>query len=120
LWNILPQLNATHAFVNIGWTEMDDEKLTKQSAFSCALRYFDKHHSNIRTWFITPPPSKEYISNTTNFFDIAKLECNCNVFDRTTMNKDVPADWYFDNAHVLGVLNEEYNHQLIESICPIF
>ena len=25
LWSILPRLNTTHAFVNFGWTEYDDE-----------------------------------------------------------------------------------------------
>ena len=120
VWNILPRLNTTHAFVNFGWREEDDEKQTKQSAISCTLKDFNKHHSNIMTQLITTPPSKEYISNTANYFDISKLECNCNVFDRTTMTKDVPLDWYFDNVHVLGVLNEEYNHRLIKSICPMF
>ena len=68
---------------------------------------------------MTTPPHTESISNTTAFFDAGKMKCNCNIFDRTTMNANVPLDWYWDKVHVLGIINEEYNHRLIESICPI-
>jgi len=119
LWNILPQLNTTHAFVSFGWTEIDDENQTKQSELACALNEFSKHHPNIKTYQMTTPPHTESISNTTAFFNAAKMKCNCNVFDRTTMNENVPLDWYWDNVHVLGIINEEYNHRLIESICPM-
>lgn len=92
LWNILPQLNATHAFINFGWIENDDDNQTKESKLACALNEFSKHHPNIKTHRMTTPPQTESISNTSSFFDAAKMKCNCNIFDRTTMNANVPLD----------------------------
>ena len=119
LWSILPRLNTTHAFVNFGWTEYDDEAQTRQSAFSCELTDFERHHPNIRTYLISTPPNRKQNSDPSLYFNASKLlKCNCGVLDRSTINQDAPLDWYWDDAHVLGILNEEYNHRMVESICP--
>jgi hypothetical protein len=47
MWNILPKLNATHAFINLGWewiTTFDDI-----SELSCSIREFERHHPSIRS-----------------------------------------------------------------------
>jgi hypothetical protein len=51
--------------------------------------------------------------------DPTNLNCPLDYLDRTTMAKDVPLDWYGDVLHVLSILNEEYNHRLVEMICPL-
>jgi len=114
MWEVLPKLNATHAFVNLGWADR-----TKDLSFlSCILEEFEVQHPSIQVFLMSNP----YPFNTnkpSRVFDPRKLQCRCNVIDRTTMSKTVPREWYWDNMHALSILNEEFNHQLIEAICPI-
>ena len=87
LWSILPRLNTTHAFVNFGY---DDEAQTRQSAFSCALTDFERHHPNIRTYLISTPPNRKQNSDPSLYFNASKLlKCNCGVLDRSTMNTGI-------------------------------
>ena len=116
LWNILPKLNTTHAFINLGWewnTNFDDV-----SEFSCNIREFERHHPSIKVYFITSPPSRPNLS-IDHPWNMKMLKCDCDILDRTVMNKNVPRSWYWDDLHVLSILNEEYNHRLVEKICPI-
>lgn len=117
LWNILPQLNATHAFVNLGWEK--NFPFAKQSDFSCTMREFERHHPDIKLYLISHPPKTQHIDNPLANFDVKKLKCDSNVLDRTNTNKNIPSNWYWDTQHALSILNEEYNHQLVEKICPI-
>jgi hypothetical protein len=116
LWNILPKLNASHAFINLGWewlTTIDDI-----SELCCSIREFERHHPSIKVYFITSPPSRPTLS-IDHPWNMEELKCECDVLDRTVMNKNVPGAWYWDDLHVLSILNEEYNHRLVEKICPI-
>lgn len=117
LWSILPVLKATHAFVSYGWERSNESQA--QSNFSCILNEFERQHPSIKTFLLSTPPRRHERSNLTEMFDVSKLKCSCGVLDRSIVNKDVPYDWYFDDVHVLGILNEEYNHLMVESICPI-
>jgi len=117
LWNILPKLNTTHAFVNLGWDfkfGMED-----QSEFSCAMKEFERHFPAIKLFLISHPPMREGRASPKTAFDATKLKCDINVLDRTSITKNVPQNWYWDQAHVLSILNEEYNHQMVEKLCPI-
>ena len=116
LWSILPKLNTTHAFVSLGWEHLFN--FEKVSEFSCLLRKFERHHPEIKVFLISHPPNFDNIENPAVVFDATKLQCDCNVLDRTIINTRVPRHWYRDKMHVLGILNEEYNHQLLEKICP--
>jgi hypothetical protein len=40
------------------------------------------------------------------------------VLDRSVLSEGIPRGWYWDQYHVLSILNEEYNHQLVEKVCP--
>jgi hypothetical protein len=46
LSNILPQLNAMHAFISLGWE--DNFPFVNQSDFSCTMREFERHHPDIK------------------------------------------------------------------------
>ena len=117
LWNVLPRLNTTHAFINLGWEHVAG--FQKQSDFSCMMRDFERHFPDIRLFLISHPPSKRNLNSPVAHFDATKLKCDANVLDRTIVNKNVPRDWYWDDQHVLSILNEEYNHQMVEKICPL-
>lgn len=116
LWMILPRLNTTHAFVSLGWESWFN--FQAQSDFSCTIQDFERHHPEIKVYLITHPPDLGDKSNPLKSFDVAKLKCAIKVLDRTSMSKNVPEGWYFDTLHVLSILNEEYNHQLVEKVCP--
>ena len=113
LWNILPRLNATHAFVNVGW-----EKAPGQD-YSCELQEFEQSYPDIKTFMITTPPETKHIGNPYVYFDPKKLKCKSNILDRTGMSKNVPMNWYCDRVHVNSILNEAYNDLAVEKICPI-
>lgn len=117
LWQILPRLNTTHAFVNLGWEHLFPFEM--QSNFSCVIQEFERHHPDINIYLISHPPHVSALSNPLVSFDATKLKCDIKVLDRTSMSKNVPSNWYWDGLHVLSILNEEYNHQLVEKICPI-
>ena len=117
MWNILPKLGTTHAFVSLGWESLTSFDVV--SEFSCSIREFERHHPGIKVYLITHPPARQNIGNPSTVFDMKKLKCDSDVLDRTIMNKNVPYSWYWDSVHVLSILNEEYNHRLVEKICPI-
>ncbi|KAL3782883.1 hypothetical protein HJC23_006935 [Cyclotella cryptica] len=113
LW-LLPSLNATHSFVSQGWGN-----LSHTDDISCAIKDFEHHHPEIAVYLISHPRRRTDRSSPSVFFDEDKLECKVKSLDRTMMSKDVPLEWYWDDLHVLSIMNEEFNHQLIENICPI-
>lgn len=114
LWNVLPLLNATHAFVNMGWWPWPSD-------FSCELQEFQLHHPEIKTFLMTDPPHVKHLGNTSATFDPKRLKCNIpnNILDRSTMTGNVPRGWYWDKMHVYSILNEAYNHVTVEKICPL-
>lgn len=116
LWNILPRLNATHAFVNLGWEAIYG--FEAQSDFSCEMQEFERQHPSTQLYLMSHPPPKSVIDNPLASFDAKKLKCDVGVLDRSITNKNVPHSWYWDFLHVLSILNEEYNHLLVEKICP--
>mmetsp|Transcript_9921 Transcript_9921/g.14722 ORF Transcript_9921/g.14722 Transcript_9921/m.14722 type:complete len:418 (+) Transcript_9921:88-1341(+) len=117
LWNMLPRLNTTHAFVNLGWEHTAE--FQQQSDFSCVIRDFERHFPDIKLFLISHPPPTNDLDDPVHHFDATKLKCDANVLDRSIVNKNVPKDWYWDTQHVLSILNEEYNHQMVEKICPL-
>jgi hypothetical protein len=117
MWEIVPLLNATHMFVNIGWEEF--YRMTEQSSFSCELKSFAEQHPDIQVFLISHPPQSNTLHNPSAKFNESNLACDIRVLDRTSLNKNVPLSWYWDINHVLSILNEEYNHRLIEKICPL-
>jgi len=130
MWTILPMLNATHAFVNEGWAEMDVPiaNLNTHSALSCAITEFQIAHPDIEVNLITHIPSRVYPSQRSGYTSqtnggsssfAERMKCPIRILDRFHAAENVPDSWYFDNLHVLSILNEEYNHELIEMICPL-
>jgi hypothetical protein len=117
MWKVLPMLNATHAFINLGWEHLYG--LDQQSDFTCVMRDYERRF-NIKVFLISHPPTAEHIGLPSEmFFDPTKLKCNVNVLDRTSMVQSVPEEWYWDRQHVLSILNREFNHQMIEKLCPL-
>ena len=119
LWEILPLLNATDVFVNLGWVHLFP--LGSQSTFTCEMEKFMRAHLNMKLTLISHPPNRIKLNeDVTQWFDwSSKLECKVGVLDRTFMNFGVPSSWYWDDLHQLSILNEEYNHRLIELMCPL-
>mmetsp|Transcript_5565 Transcript_5565/g.12678 ORF Transcript_5565/g.12678 Transcript_5565/m.12678 type:complete len:381 (-) Transcript_5565:129-1271(-) len=119
LWDILPRLNATHAFINLGWKHKFPFRA--QSEFTCVMKEYMQAHPNIKLHLMSHPPKSLDIPNPLKDFDANNLKCgdDVGVLDRSIVNEDVPIFWYWDSMHVLSILNEEYNHQLIKKICPI-
>lgn len=115
LWRILPMLNTTHAFINLGWKHLFP--FNQQSELSCVMQEYNKQHSDMELFLISHPPTRTSITNPA--FMKEKLKCDIDVLDRSILSKNVPTSWYWDNLHVLSILNEEYNHQLVEKICPL-
>lgn len=115
MWEILPRLNATHAFVSLGWP--DPFPFKAQSDFACKMERFMREHLNVKLSLITHPP--KYEERKKKSFDSDKLKCDVDVLDRSALSLSVPPSWYWDNMHVLLILNQEYNHRVVESICPI-
>ncbi len=117
LWNILPMLNATHAFINLGWEHLYG--LDQQSDFTCVMIDFERRF-NIKLFLISHPPTSNHLRLPSEmFFDPTKFKCYTNVLDRTSMTRAVPRNWYWDSQHVLSILNREFNHQMIEKLCPL-
>jgi len=114
LWTILPLLNASHAFVSLGWSHLFGFEQEKE--FSCTIKEFEEHHPHIKVDLISHVPHR---GNQKDVFDTKQLKCPIGVLDRFISSNNVPPFWYWDNMHVLGILNEEYNHQLVERVCPL-
>jgi len=114
LQHVLPRLNATHAFVNYGW----NQSIAMFSQLSCKLEAFARQHPEIKV-FLTSHPYHKSSTSTKTRFDPRNLKCKCNVLDRSGMSTDVPDSWYWDTQHVLSILNEEFNHQFIQQVCPL-
>ena len=89
---------------------------------SCSLRDFAKHHPSVKVAYISHPPD---LSGKNKVFRPSemkqtRLECgddgDVHVLDCTEMSMNVPWSWYWDHMHVLSILNEEFNQQLINKI----
>jgi len=117
MWNMLPRLNATHAFVQLGWDHRFG--LAEKSKFSCTLQKFQQDHPDLLVSLISNPPPVSSRNESAMESDSDRLGCKVPILDRTKPTMGVPQDWYWDRLHVLSILNEEYNHQMIEELCPI-
>ena len=119
LEKILPLLNSTHAFVNLGWNSLHDLKV--QSEFSCVISEFVQHHPGIKVNLIIHIPFKFFCKDKIppNMFAKALKCASDGVIDRYSAADNVPTNWYWDKQHVLSILNKQFNHQLMETICPL-
>lgn len=117
MWEILPRLNATHAFVQLGWDH--HFRFSEKSQFSCAVQHFQQHHPDLQVSLISHP-IRVYRNESAMECDPDGLECDVPMLDRTKPTIGVPVNWYWDkHTHVLSILNEEFNHQLLKQLCPI-
>jgi len=103
--NISSRLNATHVFVSKGWTTPPD--------FACALTAARSSNvsSKIKVELITHPALRNQKKHT------PPQECDVKVLNRAAMSMHVPGDWFWDQLHVLSILNQEFNHLLLDHIC---
>ena len=120
LWEILPKFPSQnlHVFANLGWEHLHNMEM--QSDFSCFLQeaFDNKYHPHIKPYLMSHPPTLQNVQDPTKQFDASKLQCNIEVFDRTTVNTNISSDWYIDGVHVNSILNREYNQQLMRTLCP--
>ena len=121
LWEAVPQFFSNyhnlHLFVNLGWEKHND--LQKQSDLSCSLQEFGRMYQAVKPYLISHPPTRHNVKDPSVLFDASKVKCNKDLlFDRTTINKNVPLEWYLDDVHLNSILNREYNQQLMRILCP--
>jgi hypothetical protein len=101
----LPLLNATHVFVQPGWTIHPD--------FPCRLDEFARAHSSIDMYFAPHPLSRDNPSPSQH-------NCtNVRTYDREPPTQNIPKDWYWDRVHVLSIVNQEFNHLLLDKLCGL-
>lgn len=122
LHHVLPKMcpdkGECHAFVNLGWDNVFN--FSSQSEFSCVIEEYEQQHPQIKLYLITSPEDKTSPkSMVSSRFNTSKLKCKVKVLDRYTPSKNVPQEWYWNSRHVYSILNEEYNHQLMRTVCPI-
>ena len=100
--NVLPLLNATHVFAQTGWMQKD---------IGCALAEIERTRG-IRGFYIT--------HTNTQMSATPKLGCgltSSRVLDRVAATPPpYPRTWFWDNLHVLSILNEHYNDMLWHAI----
>eukprot|EP00571_Detonula_confervacea_P009392 CAMPEP_0172326970 /NCGR_PEP_ID=MMETSP1058-20130122/58148_1 /TAXON_ID=83371 /ORGANISM="Detonula confervacea, Strain CCMP 353" /LENGTH=184 /DNA_ID=CAMNT_0013043883 /DNA_START=588 /DNA_END=1138 /DNA_ORIENTATION=+ len=80
LWNVLPLLNATHAFINLGWEHLFG--IEAQSELSCVMEQYTKQYPHIKLYLISHPPARKDVINHIQLFDAKNLKCHVPVFDR--------------------------------------
>ena len=100
--NVLPLLKATHVFAQTGWMQKD---------IGCALAEIERTRG-IRGFYIT--------HTNTQMSATPKLGCgltSSRVLDRVAATPPpYPRTWFWDNLHVLSILNEHYNDMLWHAI----
>ena len=80
---------------------------------------FGRMYQTVNTYLIRHPPTRHNVKDPSVLFDASKVKCNKDLlFDRTTINKNVPLEWYLDDVHLNSILNREYNQQLMRILCP--
>ena len=112
---LIPLLGVTHAFVNLGWEHLYPA-FPSQSELSCDLLEVQTRHPGVRIHLISHPPQRKRRNIKHPTYEL--LKCGVDVLDRTSLTYQVPKRWYWDENHVLGVLNREYNHLLVNKVCP--
>ena len=114
LSTVLPLLNATHALVNLGWEF--NFPFEHERRLSCDLRAFEGRHPGLAVDLITHVPARR-VRGT---YKASQLDCpGAGVLNRWDIALGVPRSWYWDQGHVLGILNEAFNHELVERLCPL-
>jgi len=111
---LIPLLGVTHAFVNLGWEHL--YPFPSQSELSCDLLDVQTRHPGVTINLISHPPQRKRRNTKPPAYD--SLKCGVDVLDRTSPTYKVPKRWYWDENHVLGVLNREYNQLLVNKVCP--
>jgi len=125
--DIVAKMEPTHLFVQTGWVEKN---------IGCLLALFEQKHSGVQAWVMTRPceqgtscpygkptvvaplySANSNVSAHAMHCNVHPQGCNAKVFDRFTSSSGVPQHWYFDNMHVLSILNQVFNHDLIDAIC---
>jgi hypothetical protein len=96
---------VTHAFVTTGWTQMD---------IGCSLKDFETQ-TKIKTWMISGPHPRGGRIIPQN---PPTQGCNQRIFDRTSITKHLTPEFYVDLIHVATSVNEEYNHFMLDELCP--
>ena len=101
LWEILPALGTTHAFINLGWEV--PYPFPRQSEFTCTMERFMKAHPETKLYLISHPPVRGNVAAPERAFDPKHLKCkdNVGVLDRSSPNKGTPRSWYWDRQHLL-------------------
>jgi hypothetical protein len=96
----------THLFASTGWKDAD---------IGCNLTKFSER-TGARTWNIRPPfTTLEKWTLPIN----ANQSCNASILDRTMFTLKAPPRLYLgDSIHVGSSLNEEFNHMMLDEICP--
>jgi hypothetical protein len=110
LLEVVPKLQPTHVFAQEGWKH-DEGDIPQR--FGCAVDAFERQNPGVKAFVISHPCIREQSSD----FEVPINGCNATVFDRRKLTANVPKTWYWDRLHLLSIVNQEFNHQLLDMIC---
>jgi hypothetical protein len=110
LLRVVPMLEPTHVFASPGWGH-DASNIAYE--FGCTMETFRRQNPTVQASAISLPCFRGQSAN----FEVPSHGCNATVFDRRELTANVPQQWYFDRLHVLSIVNQEFNHRLIDVIC---
>ena len=110
LLRMVPKLHPTHVFAQTGWKH---HLGSTPNTFGCVLDTFMLENPVVKAYAI----SHFWERGAVRYNKVPLHGCNATVFDRVTPSYKAPASWYWDKKHVLSILNQEMNHQLLDYIC---
>jgi hypothetical protein len=109
LLEVLPLLQPTHVFASTGWAHN-----LKDPGLGCALDTFRNQNPSVEAAFvITHPMGRSKGQKPT----VPEQGCNSSFLDRITPTIGVPHSWFWDNVHLLSIVNQEFNHMMLDKIC---
>ena len=112
---VVPMLRPTHVFVDVGWDQDLDDK-----EFGCVLDRFRRQNPGHEAAFVITHPGTRVTTRLRRPFrgdSLPEQGCNASVFDRFTPTNGLPNSWFSDDVHLLSIVNQEFNHMMLDKIC---
>ena len=109
-------LRPTHVFAQVGWGQYLDNK-----EFGCVLDSFCRQNPGVEAAFVITHPEMRASWDTHlrrhQGDSLPEQGCNASIFDRSTSTIGVPNSWFLDHIHVQSIVNQEFNHMMLDKIC---
>jgi hypothetical protein len=110
LLEVVPLLRPTHVFASTGWAHNLNDP-----GFGCALDTFRSQNPSVEAAFVITHPMLARSEGPKP--TVPEQGCNSSFLDRITPTIGVPASWFWDTKHLLSIVNQEFNHMMLDKIC---